>query len=233
MTVSEVLAAIEALQDARGIVHWNKLGSPLRGYGVGLTKLRKLAKEVGRDPALAAQLDQTDVYEARVIGLLIDDPKRLTRAQVEAQVDRPGFGQLTHVFASCDSTLGRSPIAREVAEAWCVLPDPLRRRCAFLLFAELSENKKDKALTDAYFLALIARVRAELQGEENYVKDAMNAFLLYVGQRNAVLNAAALEAAQAVGKVAVDYGDNSCEAPDVAKHLSGPHIRKKVGLAPG
>ena len=82
MTVSEVLAAIEALQDARGIVHWNKLGSPLRGYGVGLTKLRKLAKEVGRDPALAAELDQVDRDAAGV---------RRLAAEVD-QVDRDAAG---------------------------------------------------------------------------------------------------------------------------------------------
>jgi tRNA pseudouridine(55) synthase len=139
--------------------------------------------------------------------------------------------RFVHVYASCDSVLARSPVARPLAVDWAGDPDPLCRRIAYLLLGELAGDTKDKALTDAFFLPYIATVRTGLQGEENYVRDAMNAFLLYVGQRNAVLHAAALSAAEAIGKVEVDYGDNSCEATDVGKHLSGERIRKKVGAA--
>jgi len=47
MTKKEVMQLLEANQDERGIKHWKKLGERaggLKGYGIGLTKLRKLAK---------------------------------------------------------------------------------------------------------------------------------------------------------------------------------------------
>lgn len=230
MTVADVLGRLEAEQDPRGISHFAKLNVPnLRSYGIGLTKLRKLAKELGKDPVLARQLWETDVYEAKILGILADDPKQMTRAQVEAQADSAHIGMLAHVFCACDAPLAKAPFALDLALSWVDHPSENRRRCGWNLLGELSTNPKDKNLTDALYLPLIDRVERELQGEANFVKDAMNGFLLYVGQRNRALNTRAIAAARAIGKVTVDYGDNSCEATDVLKHLTGPHIQKKVG----
>src|SRR5262245_17895200 len=95
MTVSEVLALLDAERDERGISNWEKLGSGtagMRSYGIGLTRLRKLAKRIGRNRELAHALWKTDVYEARVIALLVDDPARITRDQAEKQVEELAGG---------------------------------------------------------------------------------------------------------------------------------------------
>ena len=89
----------------RGIRHWNERcakDSNLKSFGIGLTKLRKMARQIGRDHDLAAQLWKSDVYEARIIALLVDDPKMITRDQVEQQVEQLAGGHLAHVFSSCD-----------------------------------------------------------------------------------------------------------------------------------
>jgi 3-methyladenine DNA glycosylase AlkD len=80
MTKSEVLALLKKNRNERGIEHWEKLGpetGKLKSFGTGLTQLRKLAKQIGRDHKLALQLWKSDVYDAKIIGLLIDDPKQL------------------------------------------------------------------------------------------------------------------------------------------------------------
>lgn len=90
MTVIEVLKLLDAERDERGISYWEKLGSStarMKCYGIGLTRLRKLAKRIGRNRDLALALWETDVYDARVIALLIDDPTQITRAQAERQVE--------------------------------------------------------------------------------------------------------------------------------------------------
>ena len=46
----------EKVKNERGIAHWNKRSWKLRSYGIGLTQLRKLAKKIGRDHELAAEL---------------------------------------------------------------------------------------------------------------------------------------------------------------------------------
>ncbi|MBT8360058.1 MAG: DNA alkylation repair protein, partial [Deltaproteobacteria bacterium] len=91
MKKSEILDYLKANQDARGIAHWKarkaKSGG-LKSYGIGLTKLRKFSKAVGKDPKLARQLWQSKIYEMKIIALLIDDPKTMTIEQAEAQVEQ-------------------------------------------------------------------------------------------------------------------------------------------------
>jgi 3-methyladenine DNA glycosylase AlkD len=68
MIVSEVLDLLEAERDERGMRNWKKLGSGsagMRSYGIGHTRLRKLAKQLGRDRELAQALWKTDVYEGQ------------------------------------------------------------------------------------------------------------------------------------------------------------------------
>ncbi len=153
MTKSEVIALLKANKNERGIEHWKKLGdraAGLKGYGIGLTQLRKLAKQVGRDHKLAQQLWKSKVYDAKIIGLLIDDPKKLTREQAEQQVEALHSGMLTHVFATCGATLTKTPFAFDLADEWTQSKDDVRRCCGFLLLYDLAKSNKHKAFDDAY-----------------------------------------------------------------------------------
>ena len=58
MKKSDVLAWLKNNQDERGIAHWKtREDTPagMKSYGIGLVKLRKFAKSVGRDPKLAGR----------------------------------------------------------------------------------------------------------------------------------------------------------------------------------
>ena len=231
MTKTQVLALLKENQNERGIAHWNKRKEPsggLKSFGIGLTQLRKLAKSIGRDHELARQLWKSDVYDAKIIGLLIDDPKQVTREQAEEQVEGLQAGMLSHVFASCDATLAKTPFAFELARDWMESKDPVRRRCGFSLLYDLSK-KNVKAMDDAYLLGRIDHIREAIHDEEMWVREAMNTALMGIGKRNKKLNQAAIRAAKAIGPVDIDYGDdNSCEPVDVLKHLTSDNLKKKL-----
>ncbi|HAP65271.1 MAG TPA: hypothetical protein DCR93_39265, partial [Cytophagales bacterium] len=152
MTEQQVIDLIEDHKSERGMQWWNKLypDSPLTSYGVGLTVLRKLAKQVGRDHALALTLWQSNLYDARLMGLLIDDPKLITREQAEAQVEEVNIGHLSHVFSSCDAALAKTPFVVELAVDWMQSPDKARRCCGYGLLYEISKWKKKSAPDDAF-----------------------------------------------------------------------------------
>jgi 3-methyladenine DNA glycosylase AlkD len=233
MTKSEVLALLKKNRNERGIEHWEKLGpetGKLKSFGIGLTQLRKLAKQIGRDHKLALQLWKSDVYDAKIIGLLIDDPKQLTREQAEIQVEQLGAGMLAHVFASCDATLAKTPFASELANDWMSSDDDVRRQCGYTLCYELSK-KNIKAMDDAYFMNRIAHIRNTIDDETTLIRGAMGGALMGIGKRNKMLNQAAIQAAKAIGPIGpIDYGgDNNCEPLDVVKHLTSDYIKKKLG----
>ena len=231
MTKTQVLSLLKEHQNERGVANWQKLGpktGKLKSMGIGLTQLRKLAKQIGRDHKLALQLWKTDVYDAKVIGLLIDDPKRLTREQAEEQVEGLQGGMLTHVFSSCDATLAKAPFAFELASDWMKSKDEVRRRCAYGLLYELCK-KNPKGMDDEYLLDRIDHIQETIHGEEMWVREFMSGALIGIGKRNKKLNKAAIRAAKAIGPVEIDYGDdNSCEPVDVLKHLTSDYLKQKL-----
>ncbi len=232
MTYDEVIALLGEHRNERGIANWQKLvgAGKLKSFGIGLTQLRKLAKEVGRDHDLALELWDSEVYDARVVGTLVDEPKKITREQAESQVEDARIGMLAHVLCSCDATLAKAPFAQELAVEWMDSGDHHRRRCGYMLLYELGK-KKSKALDDAFFEPYLDRIRESIHGEENWVRDAMNASMLSIGKRNANLHAKTLATARAIGRVEVDYGDNSCEPLDLVKHLTNERLLEKLGVA--
>ena len=176
------------------------------------------------------QLWKTNTYDAKVVGLLIDDPKQVTRAQAEEQVEALQGGYLSHVFASCDATLAKVPFAFDLACDWMESEDPVRRRCAYSLIYELSK-KNPKGMDDEFLIVLIDRIKTQIKSEEMWVREAMNTALMGIGKRNKKLNKAALRAAKTIGPVEIDYGDdNACEPLDVVKHLTSDHLKKKLNL---
>lgn len=231
MTVSEVLALLDAERDERGMKHWEKLGpgtAGMKSYGIGLTRLRKLAKQIGRDRELAEALWATDVHDARVIALLIDDPAQLTREQAERQVEELAGGMLAHVFASCDATLAKTSFAVELADRWVRSDDPVRRECGYGLLYEASKFSGKKAPSDEFFLAQVERIADTIAGELEQVRLAMGAALMGIGKRSAALNKAALKVARAVGPIEFTAMSGTCEPFDVAKHLTTDRLREKL-----
>lgn len=233
MTVADVLRLLDAERDERGVRYWERLGAGtagLRSCGIGLTRLRTLAKQIGRNRELAQALWATDVYDARVIALLIDDPARLTREQAETQVEELAGGMLAHVFASCDATLAKTPFVVDLADQWVRSPDPIRRECGYGLLYEASKFSSRKAPGDEFFLAHVGRIAAAIATEPEKVRLAMATALMGIGKRSAVLNQAALKVALDTGPIAFTSLSGTCEPFDVARHLTTDRLKKKLGI---
>jgi 3-methyladenine DNA glycosylase AlkD len=233
MTKTEVLDLLKQHRDARGEANWKAMGDRTGGltsFGIGLTKLRAIAKQVGRDHDLALTLWNERNHDAKIIGLLVDDPKQLTRDQVEAQVDDAGPGMLSHVLSSCGATLPKSPLAFEIAKDWMASKDPVRRSCGYGLVYELANDQKDKRLTDEFFLGCVEKIGKTIAKEKNWVRVGMGGALMSIGKRNKKLNAAAIKVARAIGPIRFSDGDKKCEPMNVLKHLTSDHLRHKLGI---
>ena len=232
MSKTEVLDLLEENRDARGEANWKAMGDRTGGltsFGIGLTRLRAIAKQVGRDHDLALKLWNERNHDAKVIGLLIDDPNQLTRDQAEQQVDGAGPGMLGHVLSSCDATLPKSRLAFEIAKGWMASRDPVRRSCGYGLVYELAKDRKDERLTDEFFLGCVEKIGRTIANEESRVRAGMGGALLSIGKRNTRLNAAAIKVARAIGPIHFSDGDKKCEPMDVLKHLTSDYLRKKLG----
>lgn len=236
MEMAEVMKLLAANKNEEGIQQWaakNANSDKLKSFGIGLTALRKLARQVGKDRALALELWESDVYDARIISLLIDDPKQITREQVEAQVEHLDQGQLEHVFSSCGAPLAKTPFVVELASDWVNSKDPRRRSCGYGLLYELSKSKKKSAPDEAFFLGHIDHINHTYDGETLSVQLSMGGALMGIGKRSIKLNAAALAVARKIGPIDFDT-EGKYEPFDVVKHLTSDYLKQKrrIGGSP-
>ncbi len=231
MNQSEVLKLLQENQNERGIQNWHEMesGSPYKSFGIGLTVLRKLAKQIGKDHDLAQQLWDSDYYDMKVISVLIDDPKQISREQMEAQVEDVDFGMMVHVYSACGAPVAKTAFIDEVADDWVKSPDSVRRRCAYGFVYELSKSKKKSAPDEAYFHGYIDHIEKTFKSEDKSVHLSMGAALMGIGKRTLGLNKAALKVAKFMGPIPVESGKTQCDPMDISKHLTSDYVVKKLG----
>ena len=233
MNHSQVITLLEENQNDKGIQKWlqnNSQDRALKSFGIGLTVLRKLAKQIGKDHELALKLWESDIYDAKIIALLIDDPKQITKKQAERQVEHLDQGHLAHVFSSCDASLAKTPFVVSLASEWISSRDPMRRSCAYGLIYEVSKSKKKNAPDDTFFLNLIEHIHKSFFGEESAVQLSMGGALMGIGKRNKSLNAAALDVATIIGPITFETNGAKCEPFNVVKHLTSDYLREKFSV---
>jgi len=224
MDINEIKVLLETNKNERGIKHWEKWNMPWSSNGLGLTRLKKIARQIGRDHELALELWKQDNYDMITLATIVDEPNKVTREQVEEQVNKLQFWMLAHSY--CSNLLPKVAFRQKLMEDWLHEVDDIKRRIAYLLVYHIA--KDNKTLDDSYFEPIIKTIQSKLQSEENFVKDAMNNALIMIGSRSKHLHGLAVLAARFIGTVDVDYGDNSCKALDANMHLNSDRIKKKL-----
>jgi len=82
--VQVALATLEAMSTKRDRENLSRFGITAgRAYGVSMANIQALARRLGRSHDLAAALWLTGWYEARMLTSLVDEPARVTPAQMD------------------------------------------------------------------------------------------------------------------------------------------------------
>ncbi|WP_115462186.1 DNA alkylation repair protein [Winogradskyella aurantiaca] len=230
-TKKDLINLLKQHRNERGVDHWRRLNpdpNGLQSFGVGLTVLRKLAKKIGKNHKLAAELWPSNIYDVKIISLLIDDPKFMTVEQAESKVDQLYYGYLAHVFSSCDAALAKTSFVVPLLMEWINSNSTIRKRCGYGLLYEVSKSTKKSAPDTDFYLDRIAQIGNSYANNKNSVRLAMATALMGMGKKNITLNSAALEVAKKMGPIEVTSGVSKCEPFDVSKHLTSDYIRNKL-----
>jgi 3-methyladenine DNA glycosylase AlkD len=165
--------------------------APAQAFGVPSEPIRRLAREIGRNPALAMELWDTEVHEARILATLVIEPASLTRKEMERWArDFDSWAVCDHC---CIHLFRKTPFAWDKALRWSSRRREYVKRAGFAMMATLAVH--DKHASDKAFLALLPIIEREAADTRNFVKKAVNWALRQIGKRNAVLRKAAMETA--------------------------------------
>ncbi|HQL21995.1 MAG TPA: DNA alkylation repair protein [Opitutaceae bacterium] len=196
MTAPEIIALLRARRSPDDIAGQRRFGITPRGEQLGVRSvlLRQLAREHRRDHGLALELWASGIYDARQLAALVDDPKQVTEAQMEAWAAE--FDNWATVDACCMHLFRKTPWAFTKARTWSGRPEEFVRRAGFTLMATLAVHAKKEP--ESTFLALLPLIESGAGDERNFVKKAVNWALRQIGKRSATLRPAAMATAEAI-----------------------------------
>jgi 3-methyladenine DNA glycosylase AlkD len=231
MTAPQILALLRSRANPENVAGMARYRINTRGtLGVPVYELRALARQIGRDHALAAQLWTSGIHEARILATIIDDPALVTRRQMDAWArDFDSWDVCDH---ACHNLFRYTPHAWDMAVKWARSKHEFVRRAAFSLMAGLAGKAKDAA--DEDFLSLFPLLASAATDERNMVKKALNWALRAIGKRNPELRRAAMAAAEEIRML--DSPSARWIASDALRELSAvraPRPRASAARRPG
>lgn len=162
-------------------------------FGVPMAKLHRLAKQLGRDHALAQALWATGIYEARMLAIFVEEPARITPSQMDRWARASDNWAVTDTL--CFKLFDRTPHAWAKAQTWSTHRGEFVRRAGLALIASLALHTKGG--DPAPFLGALTLIERAAADERNFVKKGASWALRAIAQRkDPKTRAAALQLAR-------------------------------------
>jgi len=224
MRASEVLQALRSLASGDVRASMKRFGIKVdNAHGVTTPALKALARKIGRDHQLAAELWDSGTFEARAVAALIDEPDKVTRAQMDRWTR--AFDSWAICDGCCCYLFRKTPFAWDKAVEWTTKPGEFAKRAGFALMAYLAIH--EKKASDESFAAFLPIIQREADDDRLYVRKAVNWALRQIGKRSARLNALAIQTAEAIR--ARDTRSARWIAADALRELRSARVQAKLG----
>jgi 3-methyladenine DNA glycosylase AlkD len=228
LQVNAVLTSLKQLADKRVLADMSgRYGIyTSKAFGVSMSNIQRVAKPLLRNYELAAALWETGWYEARMATSFIDEPARVTAAQMDRWAR--DFDNWGIVDTLCFNLFDRTPHAwRKVAE-WSNQEAEFVKRAGFALLWSLTVH--DKLAADEKFEQGLEFIERAADDERHFVKKAVNMALRAIGKRNPALNAAAVTVARRLA----DSPTASARwvGKDALRELTSPSVTRRLASHP-
>lgn len=223
MDFAEIMTTLESYADPAAVEGMARFGITARTvYGVPTPVLRKLARQIGKDHDLAGKLWATEILDARGLATLVDDPKYVTKRQMESWVR--DFDSWAVCDAACLNLFRWTPWAYDKCREWSTRRAEFEKRAAFSLMASLAVS--DEAAKDRAFRAFFPLIQREALDERNFVRKAVNWALRQIGKRNRRLNREAIRIAEGMRRL--DSRSARWIAADALRELKGDDVQRRL-----
>ncbi len=222
-SVEVVLAKLKNKAKPDQIEGMSRFGMTAAGrMGVSVPDMRKIAKELGKDHNLAVDLWKTGIPEAQILASMIDDPGKLTEAQMENWV--LDFNSWDVCDQVCMNLFEKTPLAWKKILEWSDRDEEFVKRAAYALLACLAWH--DKETDDEKFIGLFRVIVRGALDDRNFVKKAVNWALRNIGKRNRNLNKAAVKTAREIQLI--DSRTARWVASDAIRELESEAVQKRL-----
>ena len=223
LKTKQVLDQLKSLENEKNRQGMQRFGiNTGQALGISIKTLRQMARKYRSDHQLALELWKSQIHEARLLAVLIDDPQQLTEQQMEEWVNDIQSWDLCD--QACSNLFDKWPGAYQKARQWATRKEEFVKRAGFVLMAALSVH--DKKAPDEYLTQFFPDIEREATDSRNFVKKAVNWALRAIGKRNTPLNHQATELSRKLS----ESNDKTASwvGRDALKELESQKVQKRL-----
>ncbi len=225
LNAKQILSEIKGGHNEANLAGMRKFGITITtAHGIPVPRLRRMAREAGKDSRLAEELWKSGVHEARILAGMVADPRFFTEKQMDVWVRE--FDSWDVCDQCCSNLFSRTPHAFRKAAEWTSREEEFVKRAGFALMAALAVH--DKKAADGEFEKMLGMVEREALDERNFVRKAVNWALRQIGKRNRKLNSLAIKTARRI--LSENKGSKAARwvAGDALRELTDEKVRKRL-----
>ena len=190
MNSIEIIEALKNLGDSKNREGMARFGiNTQNALGIPMPELRRMAKSIKTNHELALSLWSSGLHEARILSVLIADPKQLTLELATAWCG--DFDSWDLCDQACMNLFDKADWARQAITIWAEDDREYVRRAAFALIASIGVHHK--RASDESFGEYFSLIAKHSHDGRNFVKKAINWALRQIGKRNPELNRQAID----------------------------------------
>ena len=207
MSLDDALAQLEALGNEKMRKQNLRHGAGENQFGVRRGEVRKLAKQIKTNHALALALWETGNSDARFLAILLIQPKSLSPDEVDRMVRSLTFVEVADWLISY--VVKKHPGKEALRQAWMATEDPMAARAGWALTAERVAKSPD----GLDLPALLDRIEAQMGAAAPEAQWTMNFVLVETGINHPELRERALAIGEALGVYRDFPASKGCTSP--------------------
>ena len=220
--IKEILSDLKDLENPEYISKMQHFGiEPRNALGIKSAQLKPYAKTLGKNQELADNLWNEAIHEAKLLAILLMEPKKITEIKAEKWVKE------LYSWDVCDG-LGmkifpKTPFAIEKAKEWCRRKNEFEKRAGFATIVGITLDRK---ISDDIIEEFFKEIEEEAWDDRNFVKKAVNWSLRQIGKRNLELNQKAITVAERV--LTQETKSSKWIAKDALRELKSHIIQERL-----
>ncbi|RNL54519.1 DNA alkylation repair protein [Pedobacter jejuensis] len=221
MNIQETLKTLESLSDEKVKKQHLKIGARDNLFGVKMGDIRNIAKNIKTDHALAIQLWETENIDARMLAILILNPKELSANEIEKMVASEQFTWAADWFYNY--VIKDYAENEQFRERWMNAEDVMLARAGWSLTSgRLARNPEGINIAE-----LLTRIELEMPKAAPEVQWTMNSSLVQIGIYHEQFRAQVIALAEKLG-VYRDYPvSKGCTSPFAPSWINAIVNKKK------
>lgn len=174
-TLKDTLKQLEALGNEKMRAQNKRHGAAGIQFGVRLGEIRKLATKIKVNHELAIALWDTANIDARLLAVLLIEPKKLSGAELDRMVRSANFSQLADWLNAY--VVKQHPDKEPLRQRWMADEDPWAGRAGWSLTSERIAKSPD----GLDLPALLDRIESDMPAADPAVQWTMNFCLAGIG----------------------------------------------------